>query len=90
MKVYVTDNGATYRVMLKKPVLGTPGVKEFDVPRSAAYLLLAAQSSTDALQDSLDTMYKREANATLAWEKDTMAAAEEKEVIGGLREPLDD
>lgn len=65
MRVYVTkDHEDIYRISIREP---NKSYKELDVPKNAAYLLLAAQSSTDALQDTLESMYGRSGDHTLSW-----------------------
>lgn len=67
MKVYVEySGGGDYRVSLKPRSIRN--TKEFDIPETAAYLLLAAQASTDALQDSLEAMWNRNGDDRLRWE----------------------
>lgn len=69
MKVYVEQHrDNTYRVMLK--ARGFKDTKTFDLPDTAAYLLLAAQGSTDALQDSLESMWHRNGDTWLRWDDD--------------------
>lgn len=64
MKVYVAKRGNEYRVTTRKPVGSS---KELNVPDSAAYLLLAAQATADALEDSLERMYRRNGDNVLKW-----------------------
>lgn len=64
MKVYVAKRGLEYRVTTRKPIGSS---KELDVPDSAAYLLLSSQANADALQDSLERMYRRNGDSVLSW-----------------------
>lgn len=64
MKVYVTQRGSEYRINLREPDYP---YKEVHVPPNSAYLLLAAQATTDALQDALETIYHKTGDNVLSW-----------------------
>ena len=71
MKVYVKDIGAgEYRVTLRRPAGRPDDIKEYEVPQSTAYLLLAAQASAEALQESLKTVWNRKGDGALWWDND--------------------
>lgn len=68
MELYVTFDKGEYRVTTRKPEGPLNGVKTLQVPTTGAYLLLTAQATTDALQDSLEVMYNRAEDDILRWE----------------------
>ena len=76
MKVYVFEYEGHYRCSLRKPSEAKIDgeVKEVDIPQSAAYLLLAAQAGTDALQDSLENAFTRGSRDYLQWGYDPARA----------------
>lgn len=64
MKVYVTKRGTEHRIHLREPDYP---YKEVLMPNNSAYLLLAAQSTTDALQDALEAIYIKTGDNVLSW-----------------------
>lgn len=66
--LYVTKSPLEFRVYLREPVVRPASMKTLTVPKTAAYMLLAAQASSDALQDSLENMYDKSENDILRWE----------------------
>jgi hypothetical protein len=66
--LFVTESEKEFRVYLREPVVRPASMKTLTVPKTAAYLLLAAQASSDALQDSLENMYEKAEGDTLRWE----------------------
>jgi hypothetical protein len=71
MKVYVShESNGDYRITLHDYPRANVSVKELEVPESAGRLLLAAQATSDALQDSLRKMFSQESSAHLDWNSD--------------------